>query len=137
VNVVTLEEDPPYQVGQRVFLALEDRPGTPDVKQIPHPAARYLVDGNGVLQAVSPDNVSLSVSGHPVADAAAAAQGKGEIATRPNVQKRVTTPGMPSTGVQISPVVFSWLGLAIILVAIGLALVSFVPRLIPRRKRNE
>jgi hypothetical protein len=137
VNVVTLEEDPPYQVGQHVFLALEDRPGASNVKQIAHPAGRYNVTANNVLQAVSPDDVSQSVNGHAVADAARAAHGQGEIPNRPNVQKRVTTPGMPSTGVQVSPVVFSWIGLAIILIAIGMALISFVPRLIPRRKREE
>ena len=134
---MTLEEDPPYQVGQHVFLALEDRPGSPDIKQIPHPAGRYTIDGNGVLQAVATDDVSQSVNGHPLSDAQSAAQGKSQIPTRPNVQKRVTTPGMPSTGVSVSPVIFTWLGLAIILLGVGLALVSFVPRLIPRRRRDR
>jgi hypothetical protein len=133
-QVLNPEGDPPYTVGERVFLALEERPGSPGVQQPVHPAGRYRVQANGVLQAVFDDQVSQSVAGRQVADAARAARGELEIPTRPNVQRRVGTgePGMPTTGSHshteaLSPVLFIWLGVATIAFGLVLGLLSVIP----------
>ncbi|MEO6458316.1 MAG: hypothetical protein ABIO92_08605 [Chloroflexia bacterium] len=142
-QILNMEGDPAYAVGERVFLALEERPGAAGVHQPVHPAGRYRVQANNVLQAVFDDDVSQSVAGRQVAEAARAARGEVEIPTRPRVQRRVTTGetepgtvGMPRTGSDshtdvLNPVLFIWLGVA----AIALGLVMGLVSLIPSRRR--
>lgn len=139
VKILSLEGDPAYTVGEQVFLALEDRPGVPGVQQPVHPAGRYSVQANGVLQAVFDDDVSLSVAGRQVAEAASAARGEVPIPTRPRVQRRVGTGetepgtvGMPTTGSgslmdAVDPVWFTWLGVAVIALGLLMVLVSLIP----------
>lgn len=141
VNILSLEGDPAYQVGEQVFLALEDRPGTQGVQQPVHPAGRYRVQADGVLQAVHDDEVSMSVAGRKVDEAASAARGETVIPTRPRVQRRVTTGGgetepgavgMPRTGSgspmdAVNPVWFTWLGVAAIALGVSMLLLSLIP----------
>lgn len=140
VKILSLEGDPAYQVGEQVFLALEDRPGAQGVLQPVHPAGRYLVLTSGVLQAVYDDDVSLTLNGLRVSDAASAARGELVIPTRPQVQKRVSTGGvgMPRTGSgslmdPVDPVLFTWLGVALTALGLVMGLVS----LLPRRRRTR
>ena len=142
VKIVFIDGDPEYQVGEQVFLALEDRPGAQGVQQPVHPAGRYRVQADGALQAVYDDDVSLSVEGRQVDEAASAARGEIEIPTRPRAQKRVTTGGapdpgavgMPRTGAHshsptdaVNPVWFTWLGVTVIALGLMMVLVSLIP----------
>ena len=133
-QILNMEGEPPYTVGERVFLALEERPGAQGVQQPVHPAGRYRVQPNGVMQAVYDDQVSQSVAGRQVADAARAARGELEIPTRPSVQRRVGTgePGMPTTGSHshteaFNPVWFTWLGVFVIALGVVMLFVSLIP----------
>lgn len=139
VKILSLEGDPAYQVGEQVFLALEERPGAQGVYQPVHPAGRYRVLENGALQAVYDDDVSLTLNGRRVSDAASAARGELEIPTAPRVQRRVSTGGtepgtvgMPTTGSHshtdaFNPVWFTWLGVVVIALGLVMLLVSLVP----------
>jgi len=132
-KIYLLPESPPYEVGATYYLALEN--GPENTKRPVHPAGRYKVQPGNRLQATGDDPVSQSVNGRDLALVKAAAQGRANIPTTPpqDVQRRETTGeevGMPRTGgdnhVNIAePMIYFWMGLAIVFVALGLGLVSF------------
>jgi hypothetical protein len=121
-----LDDDPAYQVGENYLLVLTDGPN--GTQRPVSPAGRYRVTGDNHLQAVSDDDVSQGVSGRPVSDAVAAAQGKMNIPAKSQVQRRVTTPGMPTTGAPIDNLVV-WL-------AIAVALAGVTAGVVARRRRT-
>jgi len=133
-HIYLIPESPPYEVGATYFLALEDGPA--GTKRPVHPAGRYKVVGGNRLQATGDDPVSQSVNGLDVARAKAAARGQENIPTSaPGLQRRETTeeglPGMPTTGQAHSgddvtqPMIFLWIGLALVVVGAGFGIVSF------------
>jgi hypothetical protein len=121
-----LDDDPAYQVGESYLLALTDGPN--GTQRPVSPAGRYRVTGDNHLQAVSSDDVSQGVSGRPVSDAVAAAQGRLNIPAKSQVQKRVTTPGMPTTGIPTDNLVI-W-------IAVATALVAVTAGVVVRRRRR-
>lgn len=131
-----LEGDPAYQVGDRVYLALQERPNEPGIKQPVHPAGRYLVRADGRLQGVADDDVSRSVNGRDIAEVRSAGRGERQIPNVPQGQQRVSTgeePGMPRTGAEAmfdstNPALFMWIGMGFVILGIVLGLVSYLPR---------
>jgi hypothetical protein len=118
-----VEDDPPYQAGQDVYLALE---AGPDNTMRPvGPDGRFLVGSDGKLHTVTQTAVAQSFEGIDVAMASAAAQGRAQIPTLTGGQKRVTTggvPGMPTTGMpgqDLLPLAIA----AIALLALGVGIV--------------
>jgi len=98
-RVFSLPDDPPYSVGDRVFLALTNGPN--NTKRPVHPAGRYRVNGNRV-EAVGHDPVSASLNGRDVAELKRASRGQGNLPTAPGKRRETTgegaLPGMPTTG---------------------------------------
>jgi hypothetical protein len=137
-KIYLLPESPPYEVGATYYLALEN--GPENTKRPVHPAGRYKVNPGNRLQATGDDPVSQSLNGRDLALVKAAAQGRANIPTNPppaaesDVQRRETTGegqvGMPRTGADnhvniAEPMIFFWIGIALVIVALGLGLVSF------------
>jgi LPXTG-motif cell wall-anchored protein len=119
-----LDDDPAYQPGERYLLALVDGPeGT--LRPI-SPEGRYLVAPDNSVQAVTTSAVGASVNGQALTTVNAAARGETVIPTQGDVQKRVTTPGMPTTGQQ-------WQDLLLWAAVAGVALLA-VGALLRRRK---
>jgi hypothetical protein len=120
--VFQLDDDPPYNPGDHVYLLLRDGPN--GTKAPVSPTGRYNIGADNRLHAVTDQAVAQTVEGRSVADAHAASQGRLHIPA-PNVQKRVSTegePGMPTTGSQDRS---GWIftGAAVIaLVTVGLVL---------------
>jgi hypothetical protein len=146
VRIFNLEGDPPYQVGERYLLALEERPGASanapaeaGVYQVVHPAGRYRMNDDGSLSAVSTDLVAMSVDGQTIETARRAVNGQ---ATIPNMEtqtdilrRRIASggqPGMPTTGGHShgssDQSMLLWVVAAVAVLGLGAGLV-------PRRRR--
>ena len=115
-----LDDDPAYQPGEVYLLALVDGPdGT--LRPI-SPEGRYRVGSDNSVQAVTTSAVGASVNGQSLTTVNAAARGETVIPTQGDVQKRVTTPGMPTTGQQLQDLLL-WAAVAgVALLAIGAVL---------------
>jgi hypothetical protein len=73
VNVLMLDDDPAYQVGERYFLLMEAGPdGT--LRPV-SPEGRYHINADSTLTPVSGSDVAKSMSGRTVQDALASAKG--------------------------------------------------------------
>ena len=123
VSIFLLEEDPPYEVGARVYLALE--PGPNNAMRPVSPSGRYRVQANGRLEAVGDDPVSRAVNGREIAEVKRAARGQGSIggpggAGGPGDRRETTgaLPGMPTTGGHdhgFPWITFFWVGALMVL----------------------
>jgi hypothetical protein len=122
-QILELTDDPPYQPGERVFLALRDGPN--GTKAPVSPEGRYRVGQDGRLHAVGNSVVSMSVEGTSLDTAHSAAAGRLTIPNKDGAQKRVdvgTAPGMPTTGLPDGSVWVFAGAVAIAIFAVGLVL---------------
>jgi len=120
IVALMLDDDPAYHPGERWMLALVDGPGG-TMRPI-SPEGRYLIASDDTVHAVTTSEVGASVNGLPLSTVSSAAQGQTVIPNQGGVQKRVTTPGMPTTGQQWQDLLLWTAVAAVALLAIGAVL---------------
>jgi hypothetical protein len=144
VKVLLLPEDPPYEVGSQVFLALTEGPeGT--MRPVA-PSARYEVATDGkVRRVVGDDMLAASIEGRNLDELRRAARGEAVIAAPTDADRRVTTGGgeavgMPTTGGHHDSfqwIVFFELGLLMVSAGVVMLVLPSVKSTLARLRRRS
>jgi hypothetical protein len=138
-RVFLLFDDPPYQVGERYYMALTDGPN--NTQRPVSPEGRYKIGENNRLQAVTDTPAAQGVAGRELAEVRSAARGQTRIPPG-RVQRRVTTEepptvGMPRTGEHShgggfgNEIALFYIGTALAALGVGLGVAS---RIASRRR---